>query len=382
MIGAICLGEGTLFAMPFVVGSITEIYGISAGQAGLVLSLQMIAMGIVSLGLALVLPRVTLRNAGLIAGGICLVAHLVAAAMPAWPLFLASRVLLGVGEGMALAIANAAAARSDHPHRAFAIITIAMSVMGVALFGLLPLIGGALGHHAVFVLLLALGVITLPALCLLPPERCVARVAGAAATSAAMRVPRQLVAALAFVLFYISINGLWSYTERIATTAGLDMAVISHAYLMASIAGLAGPYLARVSEARWGLLLPLLPGTIVQLTGNLVIGHAASATAFSAGAILIMVGYLFLLPFFKSTMALLDPSGRLAAAAAGLQAAGTALGPGGAGLMMSAGGSYLHVVYGSAAALMIASILIAFCVAGRSVATPAFAPIQPHGGIS
>ncbi len=137
----------------------------------------------------------------------------------------------------------------------------------------------------------------------------------------------QIGAVVAFFGFYLSINGLWGYTERIGAAIKLRVVDISSAYLIASIAGVAGHLPGRQAERRWGLRRPLAPGVLVMASGNLAIGYAASSLGFTLGAVLIMLGYLFLLPFFKTAMALLDPSGRLAGAAAGFQAAGTAVGP-------------------------------------------------------
>ncbi|MEI9963411.1 MAG: MFS transporter, partial [Caulobacteraceae bacterium] len=370
LVGAICLGECSLFVMPFMVGAMTELYRISPGEAGLVLSLQMVMMTTASLAISALFSRITLRHAAVAGGVLALVGHGIAAVGPPWPLFLASRLLAGFGEGLVLATANAAAARTAEPHRAFSLITLSMAALGVVLYAAIPWSIDHLGYRAVFGTMAALAAVVLPTLFLLPDEHCAAPGRALATSVPALEDARpalllQLGAVVAFFGFYLSINGLWGYTERIGAEIKLRVVDISSAYLIASIAGVAGPYLARQAEQRWGLRRPLAPGVLVMVSGNLTIGYATSSLGFTVGAVLIMLGYLFLLPFFKTAMALLDPSGRLAGAAAGFQAAGTAVGPGAAGLLLIAGGRYIDIVHASVVCVLLAAVLLWVCLAVR-----------------
>jgi MFS transporter, DHA1 family, inner membrane transport protein len=366
MIAAICLGEGSLFMMPFLVGSMTVLFRISPGEAGLVMALQMTTMAVTSLLISVQLQRVTLRTVGIAAGMLALASHGLAASATNWSLFLTTRVLVGMAEGLALATANAAAGRTRDPHSAFAVLTFSMSGMGVIFYASIPWMTGYFGSRAVLVMLVALALLALPMMFWLPRERCALMKPHFGTSIWKSLSPQRVSAVIAFLVFYVSINGLWSYTERIGTAIDLKAGAISHAYLLAAIVGLAGPYFARWSAHQWGLKKPLLFGLCVQVVGNFLIGYATGVAGFTVGAILIMLGYLFLLPFFKSAMTLLDPAGRLVAAAAGLQAAGTALGPGAAGLLLSTGGTYMEVVYATAVCVAVATGLIAFSMLGQT----------------
>lgn len=366
MIAAICLGEGSLFVMPFLVGAMTELYRIPEGSAGLAMSFQMFVMMSASILISINFHRIGLRTVGKIAGLVILCGHTFSYFAPTWEVFLATRIVVGVGEGLALAVANGAAARTANVHRAFSVLTFSMSLMGVVFYGTIPFLTEQFGFRSTLLLLVGLGAVSLPALFLLPKERGdVTAVPFDPIQKHFSKSVKYAKAILAFTIFYIGINSLWSYTERIGTSIDLTTSFISKAYLIAAVCGLISPFIANWAGNRWGMKRPLVAGVLIQVAGSLLIGYSSDAASFAIGIVSILLGYLFLLPFYKTIMSMLDPTGRLVGAAAGFQAGGTILGPGTAGLLLLIGGSYIHIVYLSACLIVVATSLIAITITQR-----------------
>ena len=168
MIVAIVIGEGSLICMPFIVGGIVERYELAEGAAGIVTSLQFATMGLASILILNIVPKIDRRRWLLLGAIFILLGHGLAVLSSSWILFLVGRVITGLGEGTALSIGNASAAGTRRPQKTYSILAITMVVTAAVVYLFMPLLAKKIGSVAVFYVLTGLVALAMPFLFAMP----------------------------------------------------------------------------------------------------------------------------------------------------------------------------------------------------------------------
>lgn len=356
MIAAIVIGEMSLVTMPFVVGALVQFNGIGEGNAGLVMSVQFACMALSSFTLSVIITRIHLKPLALGALGLAIAGNILATLPVDWHVFMTSRILVGLGEGAALAIANSVAAVTPRPHRSFSILSFTYIALGCLMFIVLPIMIGHSSYVAVYYSMAAIALLAGLGLFCLPGQ---VRVTRHMALPDKLDLYNYIGPIIAFSLLFIVANGLWAYAERIAFALELEIQTLGHIFLTTALVGLSAPVIADYAGRRWGLKNSILGILPVYITALLVWGYATNMLLFALGLILVNTCFLYLVPFYKSLMACVDPSGRLPAASAGFQTAATAIAPGSMGLVLLAGGTYRTIVWATVI-LIIVSVFSAY----------------------
>lgn len=362
MIVAIVIGEGSLICMPFIVGGIVDRYHLAEGAAGIVTSLQFATMGLASIAILNRVHRID-RRRWIVAGAVLiLLGHALAMLSSSWTLFLIGRVITGLGEGTALSIGNATAAGTRRPQKAFSILAMTMVVTATALYLLMPPLAQRIGPVAVFYVLFLLGLAALPFLFAMPGH--------AAETLFAAHPEKLRIWPLPRLLFGIGClfageNAMWAYAERIGGSIGMGMGTVVSAFLATVILSGIGPLLANATEKTWGYRYPVLIAAAVAGSANFMLATAGIPFTFFAGIIIANVAYLFLMPYYRSLTAFVDPLGRLAVGSVVMQTVGTALAPSLGGAILLLGGGYAEIGL-LALVLITGSCLLVWSVAGKA----------------
>jgi MFS family permease len=294
-------------------------------------------MAAVATVLSLRIHRVDRRRVALGFGALTVAAHVVAWLSSSWTVFLATRVAVGIGEGVLLTVGTAVAAASPRPQRTFALVTFAFVAMGGAIYLAMPALLARVGPLAVFQVLAALGAIGLP--CLVGMPR-LAPIDGAVAAEVWRPFPWIL---LGIACHYMAINSLWAFSERIGVALTLAPAAIGQAFLAGVLLTMLGPIGADLAQARWGYRVPILAGVAVLTGACVALGGAQFYEMYLLSFVLLNVTAFYLVPIYRALTAVIDPSGRVAAGSIVVQTVGTAIGPLLASLMLLAGGGYANV---------------------------------------
>lgn len=326
------LGSNT---MPILVGALIDGLGMDEGGVGLFASLELGGVALGSLGVAALAARISRRRAGLLGGAIAALGYAAAAAAPSAAPLAAARFVAGLGCGVAMAAGNAAAAAVDEPDRLFARVAFFGGGVAAVMLGLLPLAVGAWGFRGAYLCLAGVCVVALPLQALLPataPARVGRRAPG---------LPAPAIGATALVavgLFWLSDQALWTFTERIGIRVGLTRQEIGGVLAASTLVGLLGAAAAALLGTLRGRTLPLVLGLAGSLAVRVALANAATPLQYTALQLCWGTIFLFTLPYVAGTTAALDRQGRFAAAAGGVGMAGTAIGPGVAGLLMVSAG--------------------------------------------
>ena len=362
MILAIVIGEGSLICLPFIVGGIVERYELAEGAAGIITSLQFATMGLVSIAIFNIVHKIDRRRWLLIAAGFILLGHALAMLSSSWTIFLIGRVFTGLGEGTALSIGNASAAGTRRPQLTYSILAITMVVTASVIYLFMPLLAEKTGSIAVFYVLTGLVLVAMPFLFAMPGHA-LAKDDGAHSEGIKWwPFPRLLVG---IGCLFAGANTLWAYAERIGFSIGLKMDTIVTAFLATVILSVIGPVLANFTEKRWGYRFPVLAAAVVAGSANFMLATADFQATFFAGIIIANIAYLFLMPYYRSLTAFVDPLGRLAVGSVVMQTVGAALAPSMAGAILLLGGGYTGIGFLSLM-LIICSCLLVWKVAGKA----------------
>jgi predicted MFS family arabinose efflux permease len=285
-----------------------------------------------------------------------------------YSLLVGARLAAGIGEGVVLAAAGAAAAGSTDPDRLFA-RTFLWGGLAIALFlAVLPYATVPWGYAGGFALVAAVSLVCMPLLTWMGPKP---------AQEEAQVIPPLphmalgVSAVAGVILFALGQGALWAFTERIGLAIGLSPEAVGIALGATQVAALSGAAFAWWLGTRAGRTGPVVIGVGASALSTWALVHTSSTVGFWVILLFWGIAYFFAVPYLLGTAAALDRYGRWSAAAMGLSMAGVALGPGSAGFAISLWGyaalGWLVIASGVAA---IALILPAALVLGRTEPAP------------
>jgi predicted MFS family arabinose efflux permease len=320
------VGEYSLLIMPFILAAMMENYGLSEQRAGHLVSLQLGAMAVASIAVSARLragQSVHLLIA--VAIGAISLANVACALQAPRAIFVAARALTGLGEGTVMAAAAAAVCATADPHRVFSYIGTAVAVVAALALVVTPWLTAYTGSSGIFWLLAGVPLLLLVSLKRIPT------LSRGSEISLGL-VPRGIRVAsgallLAFLLLWCGASGLWVYAERIGSHQGLTAAQIGLWLGIGQLAGVAGPLAAVRGGTRLGPRGALAGGCCGMAVAAVFFVFGGNDWLYGLGGCLASFWIMFVVPCFRSRMAVLDPSGRTVAASAGFYTVGFGAAP-------------------------------------------------------
>jgi predicted MFS family arabinose efflux permease len=325
--GALGVGVNSLLVLgviPVLLGSLADEHRISNADIGLVVMIEVLAMGVTTaLAGALARPA-RLKAIGLVTT-IALAAVDYATAQTSGFGVFAMRGLAGAIEGVMLWITVAMIARTATPERWAGVFFIAQTsaqlLLAIALaVWIMPRWGASGGFLAIAVCAIA----ALPA-ALVGPSRLADLNPGEAVAGPP---PFRGWVALIGTLVYVSGGGaVGAYLQPIAHEAGLDAGVARTALWVSLAAQVAGSAAATAMAGRIRWFTVFLIATAISLVVWWLFGQRVPAWAFIAANASIGLAGLFLAPFLVPMTIEADPSRRAAVQSGAAQLLGGAAGP-------------------------------------------------------
>jgi predicted MFS family arabinose efflux permease len=317
-------------ALPLLIGSLIDGFGLDAPGAGVLGSLELGGIAASSLLLAPLLDRTSRRRVAIRGALVACAGHALSALAGSYLAFALARLAAGLGEGAAIAAANSAAASARDPDRLFARATVLGGVIAAGFLVALPFALEPWGHPGGFGAILAISLLGLPFLSWLPA------ISDPGATARGLPARKLLgFSALASIfLFSVAQAAIWAFSERIGIAVGLSRQEVGLALGATTVAGLAGGLLAALVGTCGGRMALLAAGLGANVGSTWMVAIAGSSELYLAGLLAWSLAFYFALPYLLGTAAALDRRGRWTAAAAGVSAVGVAIGPVSAGLVV------------------------------------------------
>jgi len=302
------------WAQPEIVHTLIDKTGYSESTAGLIVSIELIAVALTALVAAPWVARIPVKMACYIAGLIAITCHLISAGTESIVLLGSARLIAGCAEGLALAIANAVLASTVNPGRSYAVLNLWNVFSGMLLLTIMTGLEHEFDQLAVFGLLAMASLLMWPLLRNIPVRLQVlapAKISGSRKASAAMILLSMLIwvtAASMVWAFYITIG---QQTSLEATTVGLIVA-------LAAGGGLVGSGIAAFIGGKVGRYKPIFAGLLINVIVVMALTHVFNNWVFIITALAALGCVYYLLPLYLGMAAEYDPNGGLSAAVAGV----------------------------------------------------------------
>ena len=355
---------GLLPAMivPFLIGGAIDSLGFSETQAGALGSVELVGIAATSMLAAPFMARLSVVRLAYCGGILAVLSQLGSASLDSfWPLIVA-RLGTGIGSGLVLAAATAAAAGARNPDRIFGFLITAVMVVTALMTAVETAAINAMGMAGGYG---ALGVLYLAGLPFLVWLGRASRAAAANGTGQ-RRLPRgQLVLLLALsAIIALGPGPTWTFMQRIGVGIGIGLERVGTYYSIAVLFGIAGALGAGALGRRWGRRGPIALSVLALGASCLGISTVSAEAGYVTMMLLLLVSYLFAYTFVMATVAVFDPTGRAGPAAAGLYSLALGFGPGLGGYLVTTG-SYATTGWFALAVCGLGALLVV--LAGRSL---------------
>ena len=321
--------------VPFLIGGVIDSLGFSEMQAGALGSVELVGIAVTTVFAAPFMARLSVVKVALYGGILAASSQLGSALLDSfWPLLLA-RLGAGIGAGLIVAAATAAAAGTRNPDRIFGLLSAAVMVVTALMTAIETAAIGAMGMVGGYG---ALGVLYLAGLPLAVWLGRASRPAAISGGAGRRRLPRgQLVLLLALAtIIALGPGPTWTSMERIGVGIGIGLERVGNYYSIAVLCGIAGALGAGALGWRWGRRGPLALSVLLLGAACLGVSTVSAEAGYAIMMLLLLVSYLFAYTYVMATVAVFDPTGRAGPAAAGLYSLALGFGPGLGGYLVSA----------------------------------------------
>jgi predicted MFS family arabinose efflux permease len=335
----------------------------SGRAASAILSAEMLGATLSTALLSPFLDRTNRRVAAILAVCIALLGDVLSTQLVSTELLAAVRLAAGVAEGAVLALAVAYVAVSKLPERNIGFFVASNLLTSTVIIRLLPSIAAILGGHGGFAALALLSTVSLVSAVALPPDRDRRKSSSldhgkSGAIGRSGDVSRLAIGAglVGNIVLFTGAGSVWPSIGAFAALIKIPLGTVTHVLSDATLAGLAGALAASWVGAVCARRAPLTAGTLLMLMSFVMLGTARGTAGLAAAAMLFMMSWIFVVPFYVGILAAADPQGRAAAFSMATQYGGMALGASLAGIL-GAHDRALPVLT-AGAALVIAALLM------------------------
>jgi predicted MFS family arabinose efflux permease len=353
---------GALFynLLPLYLGNAAEAKSLSSEQIGLLGASFFLGFNVAGVSAFAWVRRWHWRTAALSMAPIGLLALYAAVGTQSYGVLLAATAIGGAAFGGLYCIAGVILGDTSRPARWYGVKTASESAAGVALMMLLT--SSLVPAHGFGPTSLGMGVLVVlltPLLFFLP---------AAWRKDEAVRVnvthgkrpsrPAVICALLVVLVFYAGNSGIWAFAERMAASAGFDMASVGALLSVALVLGVVASLTVAAIGNRFGTLIPFAIAAAVVVVALLCLAAHGNFFLYGAGICLYMMGWSAGVPLALAEVAHLDFDGRYVALGVPALGIGSMLGPAIAGWLIHDGGSAIAVLVFCALGMVVSVALI------------------------
>ena len=328
--------------MAFNIDAIATSFLVDNSAAGVVASIEMMAIAIGTLLIGVVAAKLPARQIYLIGLSVVLVTNALSVLVNNVVMLTILRVPSGLALGAIVATVMATAARSNRPESTFGIINASVGAMGIVigfvlpralhLQEFLPLPTQVAGLYLVYALF------SLCAFVLLRSVPVAAPIEVQAGTQPLSFPPRRWLGLLGLGVLFFGHGLLGVFIVNLGRSIGMTPEVIGYAMMIGAVLGVVAPLLAGQLGTRVPALLWVLTLSLAIALCALLLAGATSALAFFVAAPIYGVLPMALIPVFLGALARVDTTGRLASAHPAFVLVGGAAAPFVGGALSDAGG--------------------------------------------
>jgi hypothetical protein len=328
---ALCQPGGIMLSIaPVSIAAFVSANRFDLTQATRLGSMELAAMTAGMLLTSLVIGRFDRRHVASSGIVTAVLGHLLAIRMGMQGVYgwaLLAQAIAGVGEGVATASGVAALAGLRVPDRGFGFAVTGNLLGGAAMFALLPVLLEAGGLAAVlgvitgYTLVFGLGAGFLPTWTpVLADEKGGERTVGSAG------LPLALLGLGATFVFMMGIGTVWPVTPQFGEMRHVPAGQISSTLALAALVSAGVGVFVGWLGVRFGRSAPIVLGAAGTAAAMVALPIDLGATSYTIAAIVLMMFWMFSVPFYLGALAMMDSGGRLVAVSMAFQSLGLAVG--------------------------------------------------------
>ncbi len=352
-----------LVALPLWIGALIQHYHYSAPQAGITVTVFLLAVVVSSTVFAPRFNQVPRRGAT--AGGFALAAvcFLLASQQPLAAASFGMLALLhgvaGLGVGCALSFTHGSIGRSANPHRLFATVSVVLGVFAVLFLGGVPQLIAALGAQVLFTVVAATMAVAAAATALAFPDVDAPQRGAAQPAQTQRKIPRAAWFVIGVVMC-LTLNQamVFSFVERIGADRGFGADRVNGVLIALGLVNLLPGALAALLQTKWSPVAVGIAGPVGQAVLAVTMSSTLVFMPYAVAAALYVSMVIFTHTFLFGLLSRLDTSGRAVAATPAMMMVGSCIGPAlGGGLVQTLGYPGLGWAACVVAAIAVAAML-------------------------
>lgn len=326
-------GQISQITLPLIVGATLVGLNLDEQGAGLLSSVELVTIALVSFAFAPKMGVWPRRSIALFGACITILAHAFSAKAPMLIPLVACRVVAGIGAGMMVAAGNACIANADNPDRLASLVIVWTGFIHLVTLNLMPIFidrwsySGAYGFEAAFIMLM------LPLMFLLPqhaPDR-----GGEDSHQTSFPLSAAIAVIVIVGIFFARETALWAFSQQIGLRTGLTNQQVGTVLGLTGALGLLGAASAAAISTRYGRMKPMIIGLCLNTVLSFWISQTSDPAIFAVAEVVYHAALFFTVPYLFGMAAELDRHGRLVAVAGGSILLGGSLGPAIGGALIS-----------------------------------------------
>lgn len=359
-----------LMAGPVVAGQLAVEFGMGPVQIGQLFTTELGANSLATIPAWYWLSRFDWRKVSWVAAIVYILANIASAMVSEADQLLLLRAVSGLAGGSLMIVCMTTASMMAKPDRAYANWVVGQLILGAAALALLPTLFESYGLSVFFICLAVLMAFSAPLIQYLPHGKSAADIRHEAEQQSYPLAFKGLIGLAAILVFYISLNGIWTFMSAIAGASGINTKDSGNIMAIASLLGIAGAMTAAfLGGKRNSFHTPLIIGYATMVAGILLLLATPSETRFTIAAFAFKYAWTFALPFILASVAALDRSGHLMSFSNLVIGGGLALGPIIGGYLIELNKGSYQTLLMTGAVLALTSLLLILFVQSRFSAT-------------
>ena len=325
------VGASAFLILPILIGAAAEDFQLNESQLGFLSGASMTGSTISALMAIFWVRSVNWRLAMFIAMAVFGFGNLLAILVSEYTFLLVAIFIASIGGGTAYSLALTILSDHDNPDRVFGYsiaAQVSFQVIGLLAF---PAVIGMGGLDALLAILCLLATMSLCAISFLPVSGKDVRLSNVFQIFTQTRV---VFALLGCLFFFFNVGCFWTFIGRMGDTYGYSPQVIGNSLALGVSAGIVGSLCASWFGNKNGRLMPLLASALGTVIAAILLNSSEALLIYVLAVALYNFVWNYSLAYQYAVVADVDESGRSVAIAPAFHAAGAAMGPAFAGMMV------------------------------------------------
>ncbi len=332
---AYLIGQSSMLVTPVILSSLIRGLELTATKAGFLVTLEMLTLALSTLILASLIGKISKKKLFIIGLLLLVLGQIVSSLTDALKLVILGRVLVGLGGGMIVTVANATISSSSDPERLFSIAYITSALLTAIAIIVLTMLSEEYAHTGVFIFIAMIAIIGAPLCKSLFHD---SKIESEKLTASATQQPLVYLVLLAIFLYFCVMGSAWAFAEQIALHVGIGNQTIGIIFSGVTLAGLFGGSFAAWLSTRKGRIPPIVVCGVVQVSAVLMLSTSTSTLEYAISLTLSTVSLYFIMPYMIGAAAMFGENGRWGAAGGGASLLGLSLSSSIGGILIDWGG--------------------------------------------